>query len=103
MQADLLSWTPPINRDKAFSGTSYDARFDYSRLNAQLRRVYDAVKDGAWLTLAEIETITNDPQASISSRLRDLRKLEYGSHIVDRRRRGIEERGLFEYQVRGKS
>ena len=52
-----------------------------------------------WRTLAEIEAACGDPQASISARLRDFRKVEFGEHAVERRRRGVGYRGLFEYRV----
>jgi predicted transcriptional regulator len=42
------------------------------------------MKDGKALTLAKIEAITGDPQASISAQLRHLRKKKYGSHAVER-------------------
>jgi hypothetical protein len=57
------------------------------------------MNDGQWRTLAEIEEITEDPQASISARLRDLRKERFGEHEVARRRRGSGQRGLFEYRI----
>jgi hypothetical protein len=50
-----------------------------------------------WRTLAEIETATGFPQASISARLRDLRKPKFGPYIVERQRRRP---GTWEYRVR---
>lgn len=55
------------------------------------------MKDGSWHTLPEIAAGTGDPEASISARLRDLRKPRFGSYVVDRRRRS---QGLFEYRLR---
>lgn len=69
---------------------------DHSRLAAQMARVRDFMAGGAWHTLAEIEAATGFPQASISARLRDLRKARFGSHTVERRRRGP---GTFEYAL----
>lgn len=57
------------------------------------------MNDGKWRTLSEISALTGDGEASISARLRDLRKDEFGGLNVDRRRRGDESRGLFEYRV----
>lgn len=82
-----------------FDGATYVAQFDRSRLNAQARRVYDVVSDGKWRTLREIANETGDPEASVSARLRDLRKEKFGAHEVDRRRRGEESRGIFEYRL----
>lgn len=82
-----------------FDGATYDAPLDHERLGAQALRVWTVVSDGRWRTLAEIEAECGDPQASISARLRDFRKPKFGEHLVERRRRGEEHRGLFEYRV----
>lgn len=82
-------------------GKTYDAALDKVRLNAQTLRVYEAMRDGRWRTLVEIAAITGDPQASVSARLRDLRKEKFGSHPVERRRRGPPKSGIFEYRVVG--
>ena len=60
---------------------------DYDRLCGQILRVYDAIYEGRWLTLAEIHQITGDPEASISAQLRHLRKHRFGGHDVEKRRR----------------
>jgi len=39
---------------------------------------------------------TSHPEASVSARLRDLRKEKFGGHVVERR---AVKRGLFEYRV----
>jgi hypothetical protein len=54
------------------------------------------MRDGRWYTLAAIAKALGYPEASISARLRDLRKPRFGAHTVNRR---YVERGLFEYQV----
>lgn len=77
-------------------GSTYDRALDKVRLNAQQRRVYEAVRDGAWWTLAELEARTGDPQASVSARLRDFRKDKFGGFRVERRRRGV---GTWEYRL----
>lgn len=94
-QNDLFGQTPP-----KFDGKTYEPAHDGIRLNAQLKRVYDAMSDGQWRTLPEIEAVTGDGQASISARLRDLRKPKFGEHEVSRRRRGEAKRGLFEYRLK---
>jgi len=80
-------------------GHTYVSKFDKSRLNKQQRRIFNVVKNGHWFTLAEIEAITGDPQASISARLRDFRKDKFGGLIVERRRRGPYAKGLHEYRL----
>lgn len=53
--------------------------------------------DGKWRTLQEISEITGDPEASVSARLRDLRKFEHGSNTVSRR--PLDGTPINEYQV----
>lgn len=68
-----------------FDGKTYDHDRDGDRLNAQQRRVADVMKDGQWRTLQEISDLTGDPTASVSARLRDLRKERFGGHDVQRK------------------
>lgn len=79
-----------------FDGTTFDQGKDGERLSKQLDRVRNLMLDGIWRTLPEIESLTQFPQASISARLRDLRKDRFGAFRVERRRRGV---GLYEYRV----
>lgn len=80
-----------------FNGSDYVPELDDKRLRGQAKAIYDLMKDGVWRTLQTIERATNQPQASISAQLRHLRKERFGSHIVNKRRRG--DSGLFEYQL----
>ncbi len=82
-----------------FSGPVYVPGLDKSRLNAQMARIFDLMRDGVWRTLAEIEAATGDPPASVSAQLRHLRKSRFGGHTVDKKRRGEASRGLWEYRV----
>ena len=83
-----------------FDGLTYNAVFDESRLVGQWAKVYGCMKDGRWRTLAEIRAfIDGGSEAGISARLRDLRKEKWGSHTVERRRRGDSKRGIFEYRL----
>lgn len=88
-----------------FDGVTYNVHFDYSRLRGQLAAVYDIMRDGQWRTIAEIavrvmrSTGHWPSEASISARLRDLRKQRYGCHNVERRRRGEPTEGLYEYRL----
>lgn len=83
-----------------FDGATYAPEFDQSRLTGQMLRVYDILKLENWETLDEIAATTGDPQQSISARIRDLRKPRFGSHTIDRRRRGDPKNGLFEYRMK---
>ena len=82
-----------------FDGSEYEHKHDYVRLSGQIQRVYDAIKDGDWYTLDEINKITGDPHASISAQLRNLRKKRFGAHVVDKRYKGSRSNGLWEYKL----
>ena len=84
-----------------FDGETYESALDKLRLGKQLLSVRLLMYDGVWRTLREIANELGIPEASASARLRDLRKERFGSHRVERRRRGEEKRGLFEYCVQG--
>jgi len=82
-----------------FNGPDYDPVQDNARLNNQMNRVFECMKDGVWRTLSEIEELIGDPQSSISAQLRHLRKERFGKHTVNRRSRGNRAHGLYEYQL----
>jgi hypothetical protein len=82
-----------------FDGATYEPDADQGRLARQMTRVRAAMLCGAWRTLDELAAATGDPPASVSARLRDLRKPRFGAFVVNRRRRGSAKRGVFEYQV----
>lgn len=77
-------------------GETYDPALDRDRLGRQSLRVQSLMADGAWRTLAEISTLTGDPEASVSARLRDLRRAGW---TVDRRRVGDPKAGLWQYRA----
>ena len=82
-----------------FGGDTYDPFYDEDRLTTQLGRVYRAMRSGDWFTLGELADLARGSEASVSARLRDLRKPECGGHTVERRARGDRGRGLFEYRM----
>jgi len=82
-----------------FDGPAYDPALDQARLSRQLGRVYALMSDGLWRTLQEIADTTGDPQASISAQLRHLKKPRFGGYTVQKQRRGLAERGVWEYRV----
>jgi len=67
-------------------GQTYEPALDKVRLNTQQQRIFDVMKDGGWRTLSSIASVTGDPEASISARLRDFRKHKFGGFPVERRR-----------------
>jgi hypothetical protein len=79
-------------------GETFDLAIDYERLNRQTRRVAEFMADAQWHTLAEISGATGDPEASVSARLRDLRRPSLGGYLVERRR-VRPAHGLWEYRL----
>jgi hypothetical protein len=91
MQPDLFT------RSARFDGSTLDQEQDGPRLHRQLNKVKAyMLAVGDWRTLYEIATYIGEPEASVSARLRDLRKEKFGSYTVERRRRSV---GLHEYRV----
>lgn len=78
-----------------FDGATASAE-DNGRLSAQLERVRAAMEGAGWVTLEQLHRATGDPAASISARIRDLRKAKFGARQVDRQSRG---KGLYEYRL----
>lgn len=91
MQPDLFLHAP------RFDGETITDAVDGPRLHRQLADVKAwMLESGGWHTLAEIKRATGYPEASISARLRDLRKEKFGSYRVERRRVSG---GLWTYRV----
>lgn len=101
-QPSLLDWQPPpqIFGDRA--GITFDRKRDLSRLNAQAARVYAVMQSGDWLSLYDIRKIIcvntgfKDPEASISARIRDFRKKEFGGFTVEHK---CVRRGYWQYRL----
>lgn len=83
------------SRRKTF-GPAYDPDLDGERLANQHEAIRDYMLARKWRTLAEIEERLHYPQASISAQLRHLRKPEFGSYILTKRRRSG---GTWEYRI----
>lgn len=83
-----------------FDGATYDRQLDHGRLQHQLNAVKLAMSQsgGEWYTLRQLSQITGYGEASISARLRDLRKVKFGGYEIARRR-VVGERGLWQYSL----
>ena len=79
-----------------FDGITINDERDNGRLQAQLTEVRLLVTNIGWWTLGEIARATGYPEASVSARLRDLRKPKFGGYTVERK---YVERGLWAYRV----
>lgn len=74
--------------DRAFGGETYEPVRDYQRLRGQLLNVYTVMLDGKPHTLSELSEQCKGSEASVSARIRDLRKEAYGAHNVIRENLG---------------
>jgi len=83
-------------KGQGFDGETIIPDEDNPRLGRQIERVFKAIKDGAWNSLASISKRTDSPESSVSARLRDLRKFKFGSHTIERKRH---ETGLHLYRL----
>lgn len=70
------------------------------RLKSQLVRVYEAMLTEQWIDLYWLSQATRAPEASISARIRDLRKPRFGGFTVESRERSP---GHFEYRLRSET
>lgn len=77
-------------------GETYDPDRDHERLALQRGRVYRALRRGDWWTLADLAREAHAPEASVSARIRDLRKPRFGAFTIDKRYAG---NGLWEYRL----
>lgn len=95
---------PGATEPPFFDGETYEAEADRDRLAGLLRAVFLAMADGQWRALPLIQHIvrqqnaTWSSEASISARLRDLRKERFGAHKIERRRKA-EGSGTYQYRL----
>ena len=83
-----------------FCGSDFVVEHDQVRLENQQARILKAMEGGAWKTLRELAAETGDGEASISAQLRHLKRPQFGAYCVEKRRRGAESRGTFEYRIK---
>lgn len=88
---------PSPARQLVFEGETFGPE-DAARLGQQMLDVLTFMADNRWHGLAEISSAIAHPEASVSARLRDLRKVRFGGHTIDRRRAGSNG-ASFEYRL----
>jgi biotin operon repressor len=100
IQPDLLSWTPPAPQSILGDrhGVTFDHKSDVKRLNKQAQAVWEAMADGRYYSLRELADKTGYPEASISARIRDFRKAEFGGRFETVETVPVH-RGLFRYKL----
>jgi hypothetical protein len=67
-------------------GSTYDPALDKQRLGSLQSRVEAYMLRSGWRTLAEIREACGGSEASVSARVRDMRKSRNGGFTVERRR-----------------
>jgi biotin operon repressor len=92
----MFHQNPNLDGDR--QGVTYERTFDYNRLNKQQKDVYNIMKDGHWHPLHELARDTMHPEASVSARIRDLRKSQFGGFDIERVRN--KNSGLFYYRMK---
>ena len=97
-----FNFDPPKPVIEDFGGKTYEPAKDGERLTGHLGRIYDLMLDMRWRTLAEIASLSGGSEAGSSARLRDLRKPQFGSWNIERRR-AITNNGIHEYRLNGRS
>jgi len=100
-QLNLFSGPPKKVIDK-FDGATYEKPKDGERLTTLMGRVYELMRDGKWRTLRQIASKCNGTEASVSARLRDLRKEKFRSRYPSKdviRERVPDGNGLHRYRV----
>ena len=90
-----------MNPHPHFDGDTYEPALDHGRLSRQIDRVLAALhkagKTGdGWRTLSDLSRDLGIPEASVSARIRDLRKTKFGGYEVERRR---SKGGLHHYRL----
>jgi biotin operon repressor len=88
--------TDRIEQLPDFDGATFERERDKVRLAQQASRVWLILLDGEWHTLAELSERTGDPEASVSARIRDLRKEKFGGHEVEHENLGA---GTWRYRL----
>ena len=67
-----------------FGGATFDEERDGERLSTEMEAVKRVMFDGQWHTLPELHALTGYPStAALDSRIRDLRKKKWGTHMVE--------------------
>lgn len=98
-QLALLPGFAPVPH---FDGETFEPKLDAARLGSQLKAVEQILLDGQWHTIPQValalrKKALSCTEASISARIRDLRKARFGGYDVQRQRSNRD--GLFEYRI----
>jgi len=85
-----------------FDGGTFDRERDGERLSRQYSACFSLMSDHKWWTLSKLSDEVSirigkhASEASVSARIRDMRKEKFGGHVVDRQNVGG---GLWVYRL----
>lgn len=78
-----------------YAGSTLD-QADLPRIEFLVERVRKQLLRGEWLTLAYLSAVCKGSEASVSARIRDLRKEQWGGYFVEKKRL---ESGIWLYRI----
>ena len=66
------------------------------RMDSRNKAIFKVMKNEKWFTLKEINELTGYPSATASAGIRDFRKSQFGSNIVEKNYLG---KGIYQYKL----
>jgi hypothetical protein len=82
---------------REFGGATYDEKRDGDRLKKQLAAVRSIMLRNGWVTLKDLAAQVQAPESSVSARIRDLRKPQFGGYTIERQ---YVSKGLWKYRIK---
>ena len=79
-----------------FDGSTFNPERDGQRLGDQMLAVLAIMSTKQWFTLGQLSMLAAAPEASVSARIRDLRKPRFGGHTIERE---YVRKGLWRYRL----
>ena len=83
-------------------GTTFNEALDGKRVRTQMQVIRDYMLNHDYVTLFDIERDLHYPTSSISAQLRNLKKIQFGEHILEKRRVSIDNAGTWVYKLRAR-
>lgn len=90
------NWSGPVHENPV-APAGVETVETVARIGKQRNDIWAVISNHVWYTLRELADLTGHPEASISARLRDFRKPEFGKHTIERKHLV---RGLYQYRLK---
>jgi hypothetical protein len=81
-----------------FGGSTFDHKRDAADFRCQLDRTRGIMLGGGWHTLEYLASEVGCSEATVSARLRDLRKPRYGAYNIEKRVK-VGTKRVYEYRM----